>query len=149
MLDYYHKHVRTVVYAAACHMLLHDVHDHSVWHNTMTPPQVVCHMMPDLPNVGWERDLECFREFFENPAFRADGLKLYPTLVIRGGCCFVVLGHLCSVPLILMLMLCLISVVGLVRGGPACACSQADATVHVMECSAGEACKSATLVQVL
>lgn len=31
-----------------------------------------------------ERDLEGFREFFENPAFRADGLKIYPTLVIRG-----------------------------------------------------------------
>lgn len=41
-------------------------------------------MMPDLPNVGWERDLESFREFFENPAFRSDGLKVYPTLVIRG-----------------------------------------------------------------
>uniref|UniRef100_A0A7R9VYY6 Elongator complex protein 3 n=1 Tax=Chlamydomonas euryale TaxID=1486919 RepID=A0A7R9VYY6_9CHLO len=46
--------------------------------------KVVCHMMPDLPNVGWERDIECFREFFENPEFRTDGLKLYPTLVIRG-----------------------------------------------------------------
>ena len=41
-------------------------------------------MMPDLPNVGWERDMESFREFFENPDFRTDGLKLYPTLVIRG-----------------------------------------------------------------
>jgi hypothetical protein len=92
-------------------------------------------MMPDLPNVGWERDIEAFREFFENPEFRcgvfnfarriqectgrtclpagllwlagclklhvgagrfkptstalnhpdrSDGLKLYPTLVIRG-----------------------------------------------------------------
>ena len=40
--------------------------------------------MPDLPNVGWERDMESFREFFENPAFRTDGLKVYPTLVIRG-----------------------------------------------------------------
>ena len=46
--------------------------------------KVVVHMMPDLPNVGWERDVECFREFFENPEFRTDGLKLYPTLVIRG-----------------------------------------------------------------
>lgn len=46
--------------------------------------KVVTHMMPDLPNTGWERDLEGFREFFENPAFRPDGLKLYPTLVIRG-----------------------------------------------------------------
>ena len=41
-------------------------------------------MMPDLPNVGRERDIEQFIEFFENPAFRADGLKIYPTLVIRG-----------------------------------------------------------------
>lgn len=48
------------------------------------PAQVIAHMMPDLPNVGWERDLESFAEFFENPAFRTDGLKLYPTLVIRG-----------------------------------------------------------------
>ena len=24
------------------------------------------------------------KEFFENPLFRADGLKIYPTLVIRG-----------------------------------------------------------------
>lgn len=51
-------------------------------------------MMPDLPNMGYERDLlglKCVnrkesnrRELFENPAFRPDGLKLYPTLVIRG-----------------------------------------------------------------
>ncbi|XP_074392546.1 elongator complex protein 3 isoform X4 [Zonotrichia albicollis] len=46
--------------------------------------KVVAHMMPDLPNVGLERDLDQFSEFFENPAFRPDGLKLYPTLVIRG-----------------------------------------------------------------
>jgi len=46
--------------------------------------KVVAHMMPDLPNVGMERDLEQFKEYFENPAFRSDGLKLYPTLVIRG-----------------------------------------------------------------
>lgn len=46
--------------------------------------KVVSHMMPDLPNVGFERDLDQFREYFENPAFRTDGLKIYPTLVIRG-----------------------------------------------------------------
>merc|ERR1712113_1324400 len=46
--------------------------------------KVVTHMMPDLPNVGRERDVEQFIEFFENPAFRPDGLKIYPTLVIRG-----------------------------------------------------------------
>ncbi|NWU69318.1 ELP3 protein, partial [Pterocles burchelli] len=46
--------------------------------------KVVAHMMPDLPNVGLERDMDQFVEFFENPAFRPDGMKLYPTLVIRG-----------------------------------------------------------------
>ncbi|XP_072263323.1 elongator complex protein 3 [Pyxicephalus adspersus] len=46
--------------------------------------KVVAHMMPDLPNMGLERDIEQFIEFFENPAFRPDGMKLYPTLVIRG-----------------------------------------------------------------
>lgn len=48
------------------------------------PCQIVAHMMPDLPNMDLDRDLEQFKEFFENPAFRADGLKIYPTLVIRG-----------------------------------------------------------------
>ncbi|KAM7542955.1 hypothetical protein Aperf_G00000016657 [Anoplocephala perfoliata] len=46
--------------------------------------KVVAHMMPDLPNVGWERDMAQFAEYFENPAFRSDGLKIYPTLVIPG-----------------------------------------------------------------
>lgn len=46
--------------------------------------KIVAHMMPNLPNVDLERDLEQFAEFFENPSFRADGLKIYPTLVIRG-----------------------------------------------------------------
>ena len=46
--------------------------------------KVVTHLMPDLPNMGLERDMESFKEFFENPDFRADGLKIYPTLVIRG-----------------------------------------------------------------
>lgn len=46
--------------------------------------KVVTHMMPDLPQMGWERDIAGFTELFENPAFRPDGLKIYPTLVIRG-----------------------------------------------------------------
>lgn len=46
--------------------------------------KVVTHMMPDLPNVDLERDILQFIELFENPLFRPDGLKLYPTLVIRG-----------------------------------------------------------------
>lgn len=46
--------------------------------------KIIAHMMPDLPNMGYRRDLEGFREFFENPDFRTDGLKIYPTLVMRG-----------------------------------------------------------------
>ena len=46
--------------------------------------KVVTHMMPDLSNTGLERDLAGFEEFPENPAFHPNGLKLYPTLVIRG-----------------------------------------------------------------
>ena len=46
--------------------------------------KVVTHMMPDLPNCSFDRDLAGFTEFFANPAFRPDGLKIYPTLVIRG-----------------------------------------------------------------
>ncbi|KAH9117423.1 hypothetical protein LEN26_012700, partial [Aphanomyces euteiches] len=46
--------------------------------------KIVAHMMPDLPNMGMERDLNGFKEYFENPLFRTDGLKIYPTLVIRG-----------------------------------------------------------------
>ncbi|KAF2362176.1 Histone acetyltransferase ELP3 [Trinorchestia longiramus] len=42
--------------------------------------KVVTHMMPDLPNVDYERDVLQFIELFENPAFRPDGMKLYPTL---------------------------------------------------------------------
>jgi elongator complex protein 3 len=46
--------------------------------------KIVSHMMPNLPNVGWKRDLAQFREYFDNPKFRSDGLKIYPTLVIKG-----------------------------------------------------------------
>lgn len=46
--------------------------------------KVVSHMMPNLPNVDMERDLSQFVEYFESPDFRTDGLKIYPTLVIRG-----------------------------------------------------------------
>jgi elongator complex protein 3 len=46
--------------------------------------KVVTHMMPDLPRMGWERDLAGFEELFANPDFRPDGVKVYPTLVIRG-----------------------------------------------------------------
>lgn len=46
--------------------------------------KVVSHLMPNLPNMDVERDYESFKEFFNNADFRTDGLKIYPTLVIRG-----------------------------------------------------------------
>lgn len=46
--------------------------------------KVCAHMMPDLPLTDFERDLDGFNELFENPVWRPDGLKLYPTLVMRG-----------------------------------------------------------------
>lgn len=79
-------HLVCAVWRATPSLRMHFTTPCFCMHATTTPTdlQVVCHMMPDLPNVGWERDVECFREFFENPDFRSDGLKLYPTLVIRG-----------------------------------------------------------------
>ena len=58
--------------------LVHSGYLRTCMHSLRTAEclQVIAHMMPDLPNVGWERDLESFREFFENPAFRSDGLKV-------------------------------------------------------------------------
>jgi elongator complex protein 3 len=55
--------------------------------------KIVAHMMPDLPNMGMERDINGFIEFFENPAFRTDGLKIYPTLVIRGTGYFIIITN--------------------------------------------------------
>ncbi|KAI5149766.1 elongator complex protein 3 [Enteropsectra breve] len=45
--------------------------------------KIVAHMMPNLPNVDKFRDFAQFNEYFDNPKFRSDGLKIYPTLVIR------------------------------------------------------------------
>jgi elongator complex protein 3 len=42
------------------------------------------HWMPGLPGSTSERDLQYSRQLFENARFRPDGLKLYPTLVVRG-----------------------------------------------------------------
>jgi len=42
------------------------------------------HWMPGLPGSTPENDLEMSRRLFEDPAFRPDGLKLYPTLVVAG-----------------------------------------------------------------
>ncbi len=42
------------------------------------------HIMPGLPGSDLDRDLEVFKEIFENPDFKPDYLKIYPTLVIKG-----------------------------------------------------------------
>ncbi len=46
--------------------------------------KVCYHMMPGLPGSTPARDLEGFRTIFEDPRFRPDMLKIYPTLVIEG-----------------------------------------------------------------
>lgn len=42
------------------------------------------HMMLGLPGSDPSEDLRTFRELFENPAYRPDMLKIYPTLVVAG-----------------------------------------------------------------
>ena len=42
------------------------------------------HMMPGQPGMTQEMCLEDFRQLFENPNWRPDYLKIYPTLVVRG-----------------------------------------------------------------
>ncbi len=42
------------------------------------------HMMPGLPGSSPEMDLDVFKELFQDPRFRPDYLKIYPTLVVEG-----------------------------------------------------------------
>ncbi len=42
------------------------------------------HMMLGLPGSSPEKDLEMFRKIFEDPQFRPDGIKIYPTMVLPG-----------------------------------------------------------------
>ena len=46
--------------------------------------KVCYHLMPGLPGSTPEKDLECFMRIFDDPDFRPDMLKFYPTLVISG-----------------------------------------------------------------
>jgi elongator complex protein 3 len=46
--------------------------------------KVVYHMMLGLPGMDPKRDVEDARRLFEDPAFRPDMLKIYPTLVLPG-----------------------------------------------------------------
>ncbi len=42
------------------------------------------HWMPGLPGSTPEHDLEMSRQLFDDPRFRPDGLKIYPTMVVSG-----------------------------------------------------------------
>ena len=42
------------------------------------------HMMPGLPDVSKDMDIWCFEELFDNPKYKPDMLKIYPTMVMPG-----------------------------------------------------------------
>jgi len=42
------------------------------------------HMMPGLPGMTWEMEMENFRRLFTDERLRPDMLKIYPTLIIEG-----------------------------------------------------------------
>ena len=46
--------------------------------------KICYHMMPGLPGSSFERDLEGFKTIFDDPRFKPDMLKIYPTLVVKG-----------------------------------------------------------------
>jgi len=46
--------------------------------------KIVAHMMPGLPGSYFKKDLESFRQLFEDPRFRPDMIKIYPCLVMEG-----------------------------------------------------------------
>ncbi|MDR0778724.1 MAG: tRNA uridine(34) 5-carboxymethylaminomethyl modification radical SAM/GNAT enzyme Elp3 [Methanomassiliicoccaceae archaeon] len=46
--------------------------------------KVCYHIMPGLPGSSKEKDLASFKTMFDDPGFRPDMLKFYPTLVIPG-----------------------------------------------------------------
>ncbi len=45
--------------------------------------KIVAHMMPGLPGSSPEKDIQDFNTLFENPLFKPDMLKIYPTLVLK------------------------------------------------------------------
>ncbi len=46
--------------------------------------KIVYHIMLGLPGSDPDRDIEMIREIFDNPDFRPDMLKIYPTEVVEG-----------------------------------------------------------------
>lgn len=45
--------------------------------------KIVAHMMPGLPNSSVEKDIQDFKRLFQDPLFKPDMLKIYPTLVLK------------------------------------------------------------------
>jgi elongator complex protein 3 len=46
--------------------------------------KVCYHIMPGLPNSSFDRDKKAFDILFNDPNFKPDMLKIYPTLVVKG-----------------------------------------------------------------
>jgi elongator complex protein 3 len=46
--------------------------------------KIVAHMMPGLPTITPEEDIADFKMLFEDPRFKPDMLKIYPSLVLEG-----------------------------------------------------------------
>ncbi|MCX6651226.1 MAG: tRNA uridine(34) 5-carboxymethylaminomethyl modification radical SAM/GNAT enzyme Elp3 [Methanomassiliicoccales archaeon] len=46
--------------------------------------KVCYHIMPGLPGSSPEKDVASFRQMFDDPRFRPDMIKIYPTLVVKG-----------------------------------------------------------------
>ncbi len=46
--------------------------------------KICYHVMPGLPGSSYENDLRSFSLMFDDPRFRPDMLKIYPTLVVAG-----------------------------------------------------------------
>ena len=45
--------------------------------------KLVAHMMPGLPTMTPEEDIDDFKKLFSDPQLRPDMLKIYPSLVIE------------------------------------------------------------------
>ncbi|MFP3951920.1 MAG: tRNA uridine(34) 5-carboxymethylaminomethyl modification radical SAM/GNAT enzyme Elp3 [Candidatus Bathyarchaeia archaeon] len=46
--------------------------------------KILYHMMPGMPGSDFDRDISSFKTIFEDPRFKPDMIKIYPTLVIEG-----------------------------------------------------------------
>jgi elongator complex protein 3 len=46
--------------------------------------KIVAHMMPGLPTMTPDEDISDFKKLFDDPSFKPDMLKIYPTLVLEG-----------------------------------------------------------------